>query len=498
MTRPSNQYEGFSKATQNVEREKEIVERIRRAVGKADLVINAADVTSASQDAIARVTDGFQDLVSRTYTQLSLLRGSTYSEQQIGMFANPDQSGMFDDPSLSMLATPGDEVFSFVLQRDRLGEQATVKTIVNAFQAKPYGWDLASIEVVIAWLVGTSKLTITVDGNALKRTEVATVLRNTQKHSHAVVAPQKVFDERKVATFRKFCSDFFDEATAPKDPLELARHGSDKLRGKLDELKAQMNGSKYPFVEQLTAPIALLEQAVGKPDEWYLTEFGLGDELLDAKESVADPIQSFLSGGQRVIYDDAVTLLTANTNNLGYLPTGSDADVKRLLGDSNAFRGNRMTQLKQAAEALSKQIGEALATNRATVIQAIEGRKAEVLGSAYYANATEDAQQRVARELDQIIARVERETQIALVREVGNSFEETTYPELLDQLVSSTRPTGDEGHAPAPVKQTVSVKTITASGVHGVLETTEDVDRYLDALRSALLSTLNDGKRIAL
>ncbi|MFB6593586.1 BREX system P-loop protein BrxC [Streptomyces diastaticus] len=487
-----------SKATQNVEREKEIVERIRRAVGKADLVINAADVTSASQDAIARVTDGFQDLVSRTYTQLSLLRGSTYSEQQIGTFANPDQSGMFDDPSLSMLATPGDEVFSFVLQRDRLGEQATVRAIVNVFQAKPYGWDLASIEVVIAWLVGTSKLTIIVDGNALKRTEVATVLRNTQKHSHAVVAPQKVFDERKVAMFRKFCSDFFDEATGPKDPLELARHGGDKLRGKLDELKAQMNGSKYPFVEQLTAPIALLEQSVGKPDEWYLTEFGLGDELLDAKESVTDPIQSFLSGGQRVIYDEAAALLTANTNNLGYLPTGSDADVKRLLGDPNAFRGNRMTQLKQAAEVLSKQIGEALETNRATVIQAIEGRKAELLGSAYYANATDDVQQRVAREIDQIIARVERETQIALVREVGNSFEETTYPELLDQLVSSPRPTGDDSPAPVPVKQTVSVKTINVLGVHGVLETTEDVDRYLEALRSALLSTLNDGKRIAL
>ncbi len=177
-----------SKAAQNVEREKELVVRIRRAVGKAELVINAADVTSASQDAVTRVTDGFQDLVSRTYTQLSLLGGATYSEQQVATFANPDQSGMFDDPSLSRLAAPGDEVLSFVMQRDRLGEQATAKTIVGAFQAKPYGWDLASIEVVIAWLVGTSKLTIILDGNALKRTEVAVVLRNTQKHSHAVVA----------------------------------------------------------------------------------------------------------------------------------------------------------------------------------------------------------------------------------------------------------------------------------------------------------------------
>ncbi|MER7038014.1 BREX system P-loop protein BrxC [Streptomyces microflavus] len=488
-----------SKAAQNVDREKELVVRIRRAVGKAELVINAADVTSATQDAIARVTDGFQDLVSRTYTQLSLLGGATYGEQQVATFANPDQSGMFDDPSLSKLATPGDEVFSFVMQRDRLGEQATVKTIVGAFQAKPYGWDLASIEVVTAWLVGTSKLTIIVDGNALKRTEVTAVLRNTQKHSHAVVALQKVFDERKVATLRKFCTDFFDETTASKDPLELARHGSDKLRGKLDELKACVNGSKYPFVEQLAAPIALLEQVVGKSDEWYLTEFGLGDELLDVKESVIDPIQSFLNGGQRAIYDEAVTQLTASTNNLGYLPAGSDAEVKRLLEDPNAFRGNRMIQLKRAAEALGKQVDEALATNRATVIEAIEGRKTEVLGSAYYENATEDAKQRAVRTIDQLIDRLSSERQIALIREQGNSFEEKTYPALLDQLVSSARPTGGtDDPVPVPVKQTVSVKTITVPDAHGVLETPEDVDRYLEALRSALLSTLNDGKRIAL
>ncbi|MEU7822449.1 BREX system P-loop protein BrxC [Catellatospora sp. NPDC049133] len=487
-----------SKATQNVEREKELVERIRRAVGKAALVINAADVTSTSQDAITRVTDGFQDLISRAYTQLSLLGGTTYSEQQVAAFANPDQSGMIDDPSLSKLAVPGDEVLSFVLQRDRLGEQVTVKKIVDAFQAKPYGWDLASTEVVIAWLIGTSKITLAVDGNALKRSEVAAVLRNTQKHSHAVVAPQKVFDERKVATFRKFCTNFFDEATAPKDPLELARHGSDKLRGKLDELRARVTGSKYPFVEQLAAPIALLEQAVGKPDEWYLTAFGLGDELLDAKESVIDPIQSFLNGGQGAIYDDAVALLAANANNLSYLPVGSDADVKRLLDDPDAFRGNRMTQLKQAVEAFSKQIDEALATNRAAVVEGLEGRKSEVLGSAYYGNATEEAQERVVRTIDGIVARVGSERQIALIREQGNSFEKTVYPSLLDQLASSAQRTGGTDPEPKPVKQTVSVKTIAVPGAHGVLESPEDVDRYLDALRSALLSTLNDGKRIAL
>lgn len=488
-----------SKAALNVEREKELIERIRRAVGNAHLVVNAADVASAAQDAISRLTDGFQDLISRTYTQLSLLGGSTYGEQQVAVFANPEQSGLIDDAALSKLAVPGEEVLSYVMRRDRLGEQVTAKTIVDEFQSKPYGWDLASVEVVIAWLVGNSKITLAVDGNMLKRTDVAAVLRNTQKHSHAVVAPQKFFDGGKVAAFRKFCTDFFDEPTAPKDPLELARYGSDKLQAKLDELKALVAGSKYPFMEQLAAPIALLEEAVGKPDEWYLNAFGLGDELLDAKESVIDPIQSFLSGGQRAIFDEAVQLLTSNASNLGYLPSGSNSDVERMLDDCNAFRGNRMSQLKQASDILGAQIQKTLESNRADVIEVIERRRTELLDGDYYSNATEDSQQQTNQIIEQIITRVRNEKQIPLIREQGNSFQVKTYPALLDQLASSSTPTDATGESQSQkVRQTVSVKTITVTGIHGVLENPQDVDQYLQAFRDALLNTLKNGKRIAL
>lgn len=487
-----------AKGAQNIEREKELVERVRGSVGKSALVINAADIASSSQDAMTRVSDGFQDLIGRTYTQLKLLGGVTYSEQQVAGAANP-QSGLFDAATSSKLFDPSEEVLSFVIRKDALGEQVSAKTIVDSFTAKPYGWDLASIEVLIAFLVGTSKVTLTVDGNVLKRSEVATTVRNTQKHSHTVVAPQKTFDERKVSAFRKFCTDFFDEASTPKDPLELARHGADKLKGKRDELKATVAGSKYPFVEQLSAPIDLLDQVISRPDDWYLTNFNLGDDLLDAKESTIDPIQAFLSGGQKAIYDQAADLLTTHSSNLGYLPSGSDATVRTVLDDPNAFRGNRMAQLKQATDHLRAQIEQIVATNRAEVAEALEGRKGELEASAFYARATTDAQVSVLRRVDQEISRVRGEKQIALIRELGSSFEETVYPGLLDQLAAAHQGDGDGGgDPPPPSKQTVSVKTISATGVSGVLETEEDVDRYLTALRSALVQTLNDGKRISL
>ena len=486
-----------SKAGQNAERDKELVERIKRAVGSAKLVINAAEVSSSSQDPLARVTDGFQDLIARTYTQLSLLGGVTYSEQQVAGAANPDQGGMFDATALSKLAAPGDEVLSHVLRRDRLGEQVTVKALVDTFGSKPYGWDLASVEVATAYIVGAAKVMLSVDGNTLKRSEVPAVLRNTQKHPHVVVAPQRSFDDRKVAAFRSFCLDFFSDPAVTKDPLELAHYGSERLRAKLDELKARVTGSKYPFVTELDAPIALLEQVVGQPDEWYLTEFDRADALLEAKDDVIDPIEAFLNGNQRTIYDDAARLLRDNASNLTYLPHGSDVDVTRRLNDPQAFRGNRMAQLRQAADALSGQIAGAVRANKADAVAEIAARRDALLISSIYADATDEAQTRAASRIDSLISQVNSERQIAVIRELANGFEETGYPAILDDLAAAPRATDPD--APSqPVKQTVFIGTIAVHGVSGPLETPDDVDTYLAALRGSLIQALDDGRRIAL
>ncbi|MDQ1250411.1 MAG: hypothetical protein QG597_4790, partial [Actinomycetota bacterium] len=491
-----------SKAALNVEREKELIERIRASVGKAELVINATDVTSGSQEARTRVEDGLGELVTRTYVNLGMLAGVVYREQDIAGYANPDSSMIFDEPAAHRLAPAGDEVLSWVLRRDKLGQQVTVKSIIDDFQTKPYGWDLASIEVVIAWLVGNSKVTLTVDGNALKRSEVAAVLRNTQKHSRAVVAPQKDFDERRVKALRDFCSGFFDEASPPKDPLELARHGSERLHARHAELQALSTGSKYPFVAQLAGPIALLEQVVGKPAEWYLTDFGgQRNDLMEAKENLIDPIQGFLNGGQRVIYDDAETLLVANGNNLGYLVDGADAEVKRLLEDPDAFRGNKMAHLKKEAAALPSQVQQAVAASRDELVGVIEGRKAEILGSEYYLEATPEAQASVIAAIDRLVEHVQTQHQIALIREAGNTFEEATYPALLDHLVASVKPVRHDGGDPGPPAfpvRIISIKSIKVPGVHGVLATPGDVRKYTDALRDALIAALDNGKRISL
>ena len=479
-----------SKAALNSEREKELVQRIQSAVGKAELIVNAGTVDASSHDALGRVTQGFQELLGRTYTHLNLLGGVAYSEEQVAGAADPE-SGVFDADARLKLNPASDEVMSFILQREGLGEQVTMKTIVDRHQSKPYGWDLASIEVVVASLIGMSKVAMTVDGNALKRSEVASALRNTQKHSHAILAPQKSFDDGKVSAFRKFCTDFFDEGSPPTDPLELGAYGQDKLKGKLNELKEIVSGSSYPFVEQLGSAIDLLEQAAGKPDDWYLENFDAGDELLDAKENLLDPIQSFLNGSQRSIYDEASTLLASNSGNLTYLPSGSHELVGNALLDPDVFRGNKMAQLKKAVESLRNEIAEAVSSKRTVVTEGIQSRLDELVGSDDYAQATPEAQQSVGAQVAALIAEVAAESQVAVILQIQSKFESSGFPDLFDVLSASRK----GGETP---KQTVAVTTISVADMSGVLESDEDVDSYLIALRVALVEVLKDGKRISL
>jgi hypothetical protein len=521
------------KARQNEERRRELVRRLRLAVGDAQLVINATDVNSQSSDPVARVTDGFQKLIETTYTQLSLLGGQQYSEQQVSVAANPDRvAELFGDEGLTRLRVPGDEVFAFVQRRVGLGEQVTVKALVDEFQGQPYGWDLASIEVVVAWLVGTGRARLTVDGNVLKRSEVAEALRNTRKQPHTVVAPQKSYDEGQVARFRDFCRDFFDTADVPTDPAELGDWGAGRLQERLSALQRERTASNYPFMDELDGPIGLLRGVVGRPADWYLTEFDAADELLDAKSDVVDPIEAFLNGEQRRIFDDARAVLNANGSNLGYLPKDAAEPVRSGLDDPQAFRGNRMTRLKAAVNELREQVEQAVAVRRAEVRGSIEERRERLRASDIARAATEDARQTVESEVDIVLARIEAETEIPVINDAANAFEETTYPQLVDQLTnarpaatSRTETPGDSqasdstttvdveppkivSSAPkhgaaqtVPVQQTrtsVSIKRIPTPRTRALLESEADVDEYLDVLRETLLDTIRAGKRITL
>lgn len=483
-----------SKQALVAERDKDLIERLRQLVGCAQLIVNAMEVHSSAQDPVMRVREGFQELISRTYTNLALLDGRVYSEQRVAdMIRN--EPGLVAESEQSALRSPAAEMEAWIVMQTGRGEQVTMKKIVDRFETKPYGWDLGSIEVVLAWLLGTGKIVLTVDANPVMRTEATAIIRNTAKHAHVLVAPQKAYDQVRVGKFRRFCTDFFDDGSVPSDTTELAHYGKDRLAAKRTELKGIMASSRYPFVSRLSEVVALLDEVVQHPADWFLTEFDSADELIGAKEDLIDPIRTFLNGQQAKIFDEAQSFLTANAANLAFLPAGAADRVKGLLEDPNAFLGAKMNVLKVALDDLSGQVDDHVREAREEVVAAIADRREELLASAYYERADESARRSVVTEIDCVIESVSRQSDISMIHQTQSAFERDRYTAMIERLDASTH---DDGQELAPVKSVVSIATISVKSGSGILDTAADVDAYLAALRRALISTLDDGKRIVL
>jgi len=481
----------------NSDRHNELITRVKDAISGSELVINGADITVATADPESRVFEAVGQLINRLYTQLSLLGGVSYSEQDIAGFLT-EEAALFDRGT-DKLQPAADEVNSFVAQQRKLGANVTVKRIVDNFEDKPYGWPLPAIQCAIARLFATGQITLTIDGHLLKRTEIAEALRNGSKHASITVSEQKQFDTTKVQQVRSFAQGFFDSGDFPGDALDLAAKVKTLLAGKRQELQTTRDAyaQRYPFVAVLDEPIRLLCDVVNHPDEWYLDEFTTNiDDLLDTKEDAIDPLLAFLAGSQKTIFDDAASLVAANKDNLAYLSRADVDAVQSLLSDPKTFRGAGITKLKEAAGNLKACADTVVSQERDRAAAEINDRWDAVQGGGAYQGATDDARATAAHTVERARQSVAASISVPVIRQLADEFEERGFNSILGTLEASREPS-DTSEAPVSAAPIVSIKGLPQPKPR-VLETDADADAYVEELRAILRKTIAEGKRVSL
>jgi hypothetical protein len=474
----------------NVARGKEIIERLKKAFGASELVVNAQDVPSTSQDVAAHLDDGAQALIPHAYPSLNILGDVHYLESDITKFAVGDGDKLVSDEGVSKLEPVTVEVLSRVQQVKNQGAQSTVRTLVDHFEARPYGWTMAATLCAIARLLSSSRLQGSLDGNVLKKSDLATTLRNTQSQNKTVLTLPMVTDPQKVQRVRTFCSDFLNEGNAPLDATDLARHVHDRLRSELDKLQTVRHASDYPFLSGLDAPIALLESAVNHSDDWYFDDFAdMASALVEARVDAIAPIEEFINGGQRAIYDDARRLLRDQSANLGSIAEELVVAVRDGLEDPNIFRGKRLNHLKADAVELESAIEEALEKAKNKARSALSDRAKLIVEMSEYSGADVALQQKVTQIIRDAEAKIDAGTMVPAIQQTVSVFDATTMPEIVDLL------------APPEVSKVMPTVALTRIAINPgliLIDSEESLEKYVNAVRAALSSVLADGNRITL
>ena len=485
-----------------------------------------------STEVQARMAEGLGTLIGRYYTNFSLLGGQRYEETDLAriiMNASQHQPGMLDGMNAvqDKLDVPADDVFAAVSRDKGKGMVATVKSLLDAYGSVPYGWPYAATLACIGHLYGSDRITLTLDGKPVQRSEAARLLRETKKQDSIRVDLPRVFDTRKVSQLRDFARDFLGLTAAdlPSNAIDLAEAVTARLKREAESLtQLRVRNAQFGFVQQLDAPIEKINYASGMSEDWLLGDFTAqetengSEELLEFKEDVIDPIVAFLNGSQSRILADGLEWLKNNKPNIDYA-FGTTASLyqsaEQLANDPNIFR--KTNKFKTTIDDLREETDAAIRTERANALKDVEGIRAKIHDSAEYQHAAQAAQAEAETELDQVAERMQNMLFIYKMRESVHELSERTYPQLINRLsASAPRPkTAPAGEAQAPTAMTtdvntpesrqevtprvaVSFATISRPHTKDALETKDDVDDFLDAYRRELIAAIENGKKILL
>lgn len=309
------------------------------------------------------------------------------------------------------------------------------------------------------------------------------------------------------------------------EETDLATSVAEKLKQESDKLKQlRARNANLGFIQQLDEPIEKITYASEKNVDWLLGDFILpetqngSDNLLDLKEDVVDPIIAFLNGSQSKILIEGLKWLRSNELNIDYA-SGDAADlyqsVEQLANDPNIFR--KINKFKPAMAELHEKMDSIVQSEQKSALESVEQIHTRIIDSDEYRNATPSAQTEVESELNRIAERVRNTTFISTMRKTVNELKNAIHPQLINKLSAAAlepqsaladdarigveEPAGDgipEAWQAEPARVAVSFTAINRPRTKDALETTEDVDDFLDAYRRELIAAIRNGKKILL
>lgn len=509
-----------TKGFQNSGRLNDLQVRARALLGKSTLIINAADVEVSSEDGQTRVLKGFEQLIQVTYPNLRMLRDVSFNEADIGKHLRMFEDGLLANDATS-LTEPEQELLAFIQNNARIGVRTTVKSLIDRFERKNYGWYYAAILCNLALLCARGKVEARLDSTPLKRDALERSLRNTSAHASLVLDPQVEFSASQVRVLREFFDDFFDKPATSNEARALARETIDALKDLEIEL-VELHGQKaqYPFLSALDPVLVTLKEVAGRNPNWFLTELNRAeDELLEIKENGIDPLRRFMNSPQKAIFDQARRLVAEQEDNFAYVGAAEVEAVRKLLADSRPWQGNRLQQLKPQIDTLQQAITNQLASEKDYALSRIAELEQRLQAADEYARLQRSDHMALSQAFIDVRQALQGQKRIAMIRDQLRRFEDEGFPLLLSQLdqlarktpgsppdhfatepsvtsTSSSSSSAARTASPAAQPKLVPARTIKVSYAKPWLANETELDDYLQKQREAWLKEIQAGNRV--
>jgi len=475
-----------AKLQQNSLRMTAIKKRYSELIASSKLILRGDMFAARSSEAVAKVNEAAQALISRSYPNLAMIKAvkdMDFGSVILSTQANLDELVELSEAERDMLGT--------INLAQGNTQKLNLSTLIQKYMRNPYGWSESACLYILAKLISLCKAEVYAQGRTLEKEELIRDLRQKDKYNSLIIQLQAEISQTELHKLKKTAEELMGHPALSNDAKALTSELKEALKSEAAVMQIYLEQQDvYVFLTCLKAVIDQYKDISGKPTSWFFKEFkDQAAELLSQKRDLIDPIKRFMESPQATIYKNIHDFIKDNKLNLIYLDPGSIKALQDSLADQKIYIGSKIKDAKPKLEFLGEQLTRTLKQEREKALGEFrplhESLKAKT-------SDLPDLLCKIDEVYQQVVSSINQESVIPMISSTKSHYTEHTYLDLLNEIEASLTPPGDD----KPKTRIVSAKSLKPRFGKEIIETGADLDEYLKSLKQAYLAELDKGNKI--
>ena len=487
--------------------EQTAMEDLVKAIESAQFYVDGEHIEIKGGNAKSKIEQSLEYLVSHVYSELSLIEKNADTDADIIEILTGADNMM---PGMEPNRGAATKIEEYLEMQAMKNLPTSMADIQSRYSAIPYGWKEIDIAAVVARLIYDQKVTIKYAGSTIQpdNPKLPDMLRKKSEIGKTSISKRQMITATKMRAVKEMLREYFDVMDVPDDEDGLVAFVVQKFTDMKDhylELKGRYEGHKYPEQNLVLASIEQMDKILSqRKDNIALIDAILKEEdnLFDNKEKM-QRVEGFFKN-QVQVFDAAVKMEEDLKNDLNYLRKEGEANealnqirlITVVQSDPKSIY-RRIPELNGLMDKVREGHGRLLDGKRAELLEIIRQCMEEVhtlsngdvscmelvkKGDIFF-----DQQKSKIRELQSLALLDGLVPQIWSYKddlcdhiEIAKKPPEPIQPKKPDALVK-----------PAPKKV---IKTVyrQAAFPAKTLESQEDIDAYVERMRSYLTAMMKD------
>ncbi len=484
-----------SRFRQNTIRRQDIQILASEMLQNSQLIINGQTFKFVEGEIKNRFHKAYQDLIRSAYPKLSMIR-STFNMESLYKVLE-DQDNLIEDSSIQLSEAENEIMIEIFRIKDN-GVRISTEFLINKFGNRPYGWSNWATLTLIAHLYSLNKLELR-EKELLGDNEIIEALSDSKRWSGVTIRKQDIFDPKQINELKLFHQNLFGTLNNGHDARSTCETFRLKMAEEIETIKELVSQeSSYPFLSSLKPWLITAEELQLKNNNYLLKELNaFKDELLNSEKELLTPLKQFMLGVQRSVYDKVRNFFNENKSELNTFTQAEKEPIQNLLKSNTPYSGGLLPKAKSSITTLEIKILDILTKSKEKAQKTLDKLEQLIRLDTEFQKLSIEEKERIMS------------ITLKAKKDISESIKPGAVLLRLKQYCDEEKPNQIQEiarlsqNSSGSINITKSIKVIPSSSLKpdcnlSQISNTNDLDEWLESLRSAAKTELENGNRISL